>query len=345
MNDSMMMATVIKFFNLFGELTILFIGISMLVYFIQQKLSPEKIQEILGGKKGRGYIVAALLGAVTPFCTCSTVPMIKGMIKAKVGFGAILTFLLTSPLLNPIIIFLFVRMIGLEITILYMAIALIFSIGASILLEKLNFERYVISTATLSPLTNAQSGKDFVIPQDSTGSTFSLKTESAKCCDSTNSVPENTGCSSQCGSPSDSKNLSLKEQFKNSFKASFKDFKEVLIYLIISCLVGAVVYGYVPSELLALYIGADNPYAIPVAAVIGIPLYIRASVLIPLASVLISKGVGIGSMMALIIGGAGASLPELILLKSMFKMPLILAFIAVVLSMAVFAGYTVQFLF
>ncbi len=102
-------------------------------------------------------------------------------------------------------------------------------------------------------------------------------------------------------------------------------------------------YGFVPSDFIARYASGDSIFAVPIAAVIGIPLYVRVEALIPLSAVLVGKGMGLGAVMALIIGGGGASLTELVLLKSMFRMPMIIAFLVVILGMAVAAGYLFQF--
>ena len=108
--------------------------------------------------------------------------------------------------------------------------------------------------------------------------------------------------------------------------------------------VGSLIYGFMPTGLLERYAGADNPLAIPIAAVIGVPLYIRAEAVIPLAAALMAKGVGPGTVLALIIGSAGASLTELILLRALFSIQLLIAFVLVIFSMAMIAGYA-TFLF
>lgn len=105
------------------------------------------------------------------------------------------------------------------------------------------------------------------------------------------------------------------------------------------------IYGFMPTEFVAKIASEDNPFAIPVAAVIGIPLYIRAEAVIPLSAALAAKGMSLGAVMALIIGSAGASLTEVILLKSIFKNQMIAAFLVVILGMAVGAGYLYQFIF
>ncbi|EON4855372.1 permease, partial [Escherichia coli] len=132
---------------------------------------------------------------------------------------------------------------------------------------------------------------------------------------------------------------------KLATKDALQQFKDVLPYLLLGVLIGSFIYGFIPSAWIATHAGADNPFAIPLSAVVGIPLYIRAEAVIPLASVLMTKGMGLGALMALIIGSAGASLTEVILLKSMFRMPMIAAFLTVILGMAILMGYLTQLLF
>lgn len=114
-------------------------------------------------------------------------------------------------------------------------------------------------------------------------------------------------------------------------------------YLLVGVSLGALIYGFVPNHFIAAHASGDSLFAVPIAAVIGIPLYVRAEALIPLSAVLVSKGMGLGAVMALIIGGSGASLTEVILLKSMFRTQMVAAFLVVILGMAIFAGYLFQF--
>lgn len=125
------------------ELIILFLAISYIVGVLQEFLTPEKIQSILSSRKGKGYVVAALLGAITPFCSCSTIPFLKGLLRARAGFGPMMVFLFGSPLLNPVIIGLFVVTFGWKVALFYFAIAMAVSVVAGYVLEKLGFERYV----------------------------------------------------------------------------------------------------------------------------------------------------------------------------------------------------------
>jgi len=278
------------------ELTVLFLLISYLVGVLQEYIPPAKIQSILSGRKGKGYIVAAFLGAITPFCSCSTIPFLKGLLRAKAGFGTMLVFLFASPLLNPIIIGLFAVTFGLKVTLFYFAIAMGVSVIAGYTLEKLGFQRYV------KPEAYAE--------------------------------PESQGCGSTCAG-----NNVPESKWQRIWNTSWEDFKKVLPYLLGGVALGSMIYGFMPTEFVAQIANEDNFFAIPVAAVIGIPLYIRAEAVIPLSAALAAKGMGLGAVMALIIGSAGASLTEVILLKSIFTNKMILAFLTVILSMAVSAGY------
>jgi len=139
----MLKESALMFVQLFTELTFLFLIISYGVAILNQKLPAEKIQRILGSKGGSGYLTAAGLGAITPFCSCSTIPMLVGLLKARAGFGPTMTFLFTSPLLNPIILALFIPVLGLEVTLWYAALALSVSIIAGVILSHLGFERFI----------------------------------------------------------------------------------------------------------------------------------------------------------------------------------------------------------
>lgn len=300
--QQMVVDTLNMFAFLAVELTLLFLLISYIVGVLQEYIPPSKIQSILSSKNGKGYIVAGLLGAITPFCSCSTIPFLKGLLRAKAGFGAMMVFLFASPLLNPIIIGLFAVTFGLRVTLFYFAIAMGVSVAAGYLLERLGFEKYIKPAAYIPP--------------------------------------ESKGCASRCGSSA--KPVS---KWQRIWHSTWSDFKKVLPYLIGGIALGSIIYGFMPTKFIASVASENNPFAVPIAAVIGIPLYIRAEAVIPLSAALAAKGMGLGAVMALIIGSAGASLTEVVLLKSIFKNQMIIAFLTVILSMAVGAGYLYSYLF
>ena len=279
------------------ELTALFIAISYLVGVLQLYIPPAKIRNVLSSKHGKGYVIAALMGAITPFCSCSTIPFLKGLIRANAGFGPMMVFLFSSPLLNPILIVLFAVTFSIKIATIYFVMSMGISILAGITLERLGFEKYIIVPA--EP------------PNGSSG-----------CCSS-----------------------AVTNKWQKLWLEVWQDFKQAFPYLLVGVSLGAIIHGFVPTDFITSYAGSDNPLAIPFAAVIGIPLYTRAIVMIPLAAAFVAKGMGIGAVMAFVIGSAGASIPELILLRSLFKTQMIVAFVLVVLSMAITTGFVFSYLF
>ena len=303
----MLMNSAEMFVRLFVELTALFLAISYLVALINQKLSPEKIQKLLGSKSGRGYITAAGLGAVTPFCSCSTIPMLIGMLKAGAGFGPTMTFLFTSPLLNPIVIALFIPILGLKVTLWYAGLALAASLVAGVLLQRFGFQRFLKQELLETPSSACNSGCD--APE-----------EPAPCC----------GTSAVEVEPS---------LWRKAWHESWSLFRTMMPYMVIAMMIGGFVHGFVPDNFFVQVASADNAAAVPAAALIGIPLYVRVTTLLPLVGSFVAKGVSMGAIIALVIGSGGASLPEMILLKRLFYWPLLLAFLVVIFSMAVVGGY------
>lgn len=282
------------------ELVVLFIGISFLVGLIREYVPEEKIRNVLTSKhRGVGNIFGAIFGALTPFCSCSTIPILVGLLDVGVPFGIAYSFLIASPLLNPVIFFLLLALFGVVPTLIYTVITFSIAVISGILLERAGYGRYV-KAVTL---------------------------EKGGCCDD-----------------EDAGNSVHKTRFSRALTFAFTLFRQVVPYLILGAAIGAFIYGFIPEELIVAVAGPDNPLAIPVAAVIGVPMYIRAETIIPISAVLVEKGMGIGAVMALIIGGAGASIPEVTLLASIFEKRLVAAFVITVLGVAILAGFLFQIL-
>lgn len=293
------------FLYLFGELLLLFILISFIVALLQVYVSKEKIQKILTTpRKYLNSILGAALGAVTPFCSCSTIPIVVGLLQSGAPFSGIMSFLLTSPILNPAIIALFLKFFGIKATLIYAVFTFVFAVVMGLVLDKLGFEKQVKKVVI-------KGGAEDEVVYEKLEGTFWQKNIVA---------------------------------WKHSLIEALKLFKGVVIYLIIGAGIGAFIYEFVPTEFLARFAGAGNWWAVPVAAVLGIPMYIRTETMIPIASILIGKGVGYGTMIALIIGGAGASIPEVSLLSSIFKKKMVIAFVGCVFFVATLTGYLFNFI-
>ncbi|MDL3986184.1 permease [Shewanella xiamenensis] len=367
------------------ELTLLFLVISYLVGMLQEFVTPQKVQSILSSRNGKGYLIAALLGSITPFCSCSTIPFLKGLLRARAGFGPMMVFLFASPLLNPIIIGLFVVTFGVKVAVFYFVMAMGVSVIAGFTLEKLGFERYIRKEAYEQQELGASAGNNKQSSAPSSCCDTTPLVAASSCCDTTPAPVASSCCgttpvvapssccdttpapvaSSCCGVTSepvtssccgtqpapvaslccDDSSSILPPQVRTEhrwlrvWRTTWKDFKQVSPYLFVGVLLGSFIYGFIPTEFIVNYAGEATWYAIPLAAVIGIPLYIRAEAVIPLSAALVQKGMAMGSVMALIIGSAGASITEVILLKSIFKNQMIAAFLGVILGMAIASGF------
>ncbi len=318
--ESDLVANVIgTFIFLFGELLLLFILISFLVALLQIYISKEKIQKVLTTpSKLLNSILGALLGSVTPFCSCSTIPLLLGLIKSGAPFSGMMSFLLTSPILNPAIIVLFLTFFGVGPTVGYAAFAFLFATIMGYFLDKWKFDRYIKM-------------KKIMAGEVQTG-----------CCDG-NSAVESLCCDAPEPSSYDTFEGTFLQKNLKACKLALIDavtlFESVLLFLLFGAFIGAFIYGAVPEDLLVQIAGEDNILAVPLAALIGIPMYIRTETMIPIASVLVGKGAALGTVVALIIGGAGASIPEVSLLASIFKKQLVITFVICVLTIAILTGF------
>lgn len=282
----------LQFFGLIlAELILLFLGISTLVGLVFEYVSEDTLNRWLSKKGWLGNFLGTSLGAVTPFCSCSTIPMTVGLLRARVPFGTVMSFVLASPLMNPIILAMFLALLGWKACIAYGTVTFIMSMVCGRVLDAIGL---------------ARDAKNVRI----------------------------TG-----GAQQTEKLPTFGKKLRRAFAGAWNDFRGVLIYLVIGVAIGAAIYGYLPGDFVVRVAGPQNPLAIPVAAIIGVPLYVRAETVIPIAVALTQKGMSMGAVIALIIGGAGMSIPEMSLLAGIFKIRLVIVFMAVVFLTAVLAGF------
>ncbi len=295
------------FFKLiFTELILLFLIISFIVALLQRYISKDTIKNVLTKPHKRlQNVFGAALGAVTPFCSCSTIPILVGLFKSGAPFGGTISFLIASPVLNPMIIILFLKFFGLKATALYFVFTFVFATIIGTVLEKLGMESQ-IRNVTLEGEGHEELTFD--------------KLEGTK-----------------------------KERHTAVFKFAAKDtfslFVKVIPFLLFGAGVGAFIYGFVPEEFIVKYAGPANFFAVPTAAIIGVPMYVRTETMIPIAKALNASGMSIGAIMALVIGGAGASIPEVTLLNTIFKKKMVVAFVLSVFSVATITGIAFNIIF
>ena len=282
----------LQFFGLIlAELTALFLGISTMVDLVFQYVSDETLRRWISRRGLLGNFLGAALGAITPFCSCSTIPVTVGLLRARVPFGSTMSFVLASPLLNPIILTMFWVLLGWKACVVYGTVTFVAAMISGALLEAVGLATDVKNVRISGGLQARESLTTF------------------------------------------------RQKLRRAFAGAWSDFRSVLLYLIVGVAIGAAIYGYLPSDFVVRLAGPQNPLAIPVAAAIGIPLYVRAETVIPIAVALTQKGMSLGAVIALIIGGAGMSIPEMSMLASIFKTRLVVIFVGVVFFTAVAAGF------
>jgi len=296
----------IYFLQITLELIALFIGIAFLVGMIQEYVPQDKIQlSLTRAPKVVGNIIGAGFGALTPFCSCSTIPILVGLLETGVPFGICISFLVASPLLNPVIVGLLLALLHWKITILYIIFNFIAAVLVGLILEQVGFARSVKSVTVIG------GHNDYPIPVPS----------------------ESAGFWANHG-----------PRIMRALGFAWTLFRQIVPYLIIGAAIGAIIYGFIPQDLVVTVAGPGNPLAVPIAAIVGVPLYIRAETIIPIGAILMEKGMGAGAVVALIIGGAGMSIPEISLLSAIFKKDLVAVFIATIFMAATLAGFLTNFL-
>jgi hypothetical protein len=290
-----LLAEAVNFF-IFDTVKI-FILLSVIIFvvsIIRSYLPPEKIRAILSRKnKYVGNILASILGIITPFCSCSAIPLFLGFVQAGVPLGTTFSFLIASPMINEVALVLLLGLFGWKIALIYILSGLIIAILSGIVIGKLKIENLV---------------EPFVYQ---------------------NSINGNV----------DLPSMSRKERIIYAKDYTLDILKKVWPYVLIGIGVGAWIHGYVPADFLAQYAGSGKWYAVPLAVLIGVPLYSNAAGIIPLVSALTEKGVSMGTTLAFMMSVTALSLPEFMILKKVMKTKLILIFAGIVGVGIMFTGF------
>ncbi|MGI7845839.1 organoarsenical efflux permease ArsP [Campylobacter jejuni] len=300
-----------EFLYLFTELSVLFIAISFLVSIINQKYEGI-FKKQLAGDKISSYFKAIFLGALTPFCSCSTIPLLKAFLEARVKLSVCLAYLFTSPLINPIIFSMLSIAFGLKLSLTYVVFLVFLIFIVSFVFSKFKEESFLkhIPKNTKSNIftQTTHNPSNFIFKQKS-------------CCANTQDKP---------------KNITI--NYKELFKESLKNYKKLLPYIVVAVFIGAFIHDFIPQEILQKYLNGNEILSIVLAAFLGIFLYLRVETIIPIGLALLQMGISQGVIMSFLIAGAGCSLPELILLKQMFKIKFLFLFVMIILGVAISFG-------
>ncbi|MDD4644957.1 MAG: permease [Bacteroidales bacterium] len=278
--------------------------LALIVFFVgilRTFFSPEKTRAALAGKRTfTGNVMAALLGIVTPFCSCSAIPLFLGFVEAGVPLGITFSFLIAAPMINEVAVILLFGMFGWKVALLYVLTGLVIAITAGWVIGKLKLEKWV---------------EDWVYKTKMGDTSLSEK------------------------------KLSFTDRISFGFVTVKEIVGKVWIYVALGIAVGAGAHGYVPEDFMAALMGKSVWYSVPLSVLIGVPLYSNAAGIIPIVSVLIEKGAALGTSLAFMMAVIGLSLPEMIILKKVLKLPLILTFVGVVGSGIMIVGFLFNALF
>lgn len=282
----------------------IFILLVLIIYaitFIRSFFPPEKTRKILAKNKGKtflGHILAALLGIVTPFCSCSAVPLFIGFVEAGVPLGVTFSFLIAAPMVNEVALGLLYALFGIKIAIMYVVTGEIIAIVSGILIGKLKMEKHVESYV------------------------YEL----------------------QAAADMEQQKVTLQVRLLDSWRFTLDLLKRIWLYVIVGIAIGGFMHGWIPAGALAQYAGKNNPFAVIVAVLIGVPLYSNAAGVLPLVSELTRAGVATGTALAFMMAVTGLSLPEGILLRKVLKPKLLATFYGIVAVGIVITGYLFNFI-
>ena len=267
---------------------------------VRSYFSPEKTSKALEGKTLlAGNIFASLLGVVTPFCSCSAIPLFLGFVEAGIPIGVTFSFLIAAPMINEVAVIMLFSLFGWKVGVIYMVAGLTIAILSGWIIGKLKLERWLQDW-----VLNAKFGNSEI----------------------------------------DSQYMNMHSRISIGVQAVKDIISKIWVYLILGIAIGAIVHGYVPEDYLASLMSKSHWYSVPFSVLIGVPLYSCSAGAVPIASALIEKGVPVGTALAFMMSVIAISLPELIILKKVLKLPFILTFVGIIAIGIMLVGYLLNFI-
>ncbi|MFZ1038044.1 MAG: permease [Smithella sp.] len=283
------------------KVLILLTVIVFVVGIIRSYFSPEKTRKVLEGKPlFIGNIMASTLGIVTPFCSCSAIPLFIGFVESGIPLGVTFSFLIAAPMINEVALVLLFGLFGWKTALLYVSTGLLIAIAAGWVIGKLKVERFVEEW-----VYEIKAG-DFQVEEQK---------------------------------------ITFNDRIQAGYTAVADIVSKVWIYIVIGIAVGAAVHGYVPENFMASIMGKSAWWSVPLAVLIGIPLYSNAAGVIPILQALLEKGAALGTALAFMMSVIGLSLPEMIILRKVIKLPLIIIFISVVATGIMIVGFLFNWIY
>ena len=277
------------------KVLLLLTGIVFVMGMVNSYFTPERTRALLAGRtEGAANVMAASLGIVTPFCSCSAVPLFIGFVQAGVPLGVTFSFLISAPMVNEVALTLLFALFGWKVALLYLGLGLAVAIVAGWTIGRLKMEGDLEDWVRDMPRVQASAGDDRLTLADRIDAGFS-------------SVREIVG--------------------------------KVWPWIVAGIAIGAAIHGYVPEEFMASFMGRDAWWSVPLAVLVGIPMYTNAAGIIPIVQALLAKGAALGTVLAFMMSVIALSLPEMVILRKVLKMRLIATFVGVVAAGILIVGY------
>lgn len=281
------------------KITLLLFLITTVMGIVNSYFPVDKVRNFLSRNKlyGLEYLFASSFGVITPFCSCSSVPLFIGFVKGGIPIGITFTYLITAPLVNEVAIAIFFGAFGFKITAIYVITGIILGIIGGFTLGKLKLEKQ-LSPWVQNIIANAQTEEEL-----------------------------------------EEEHLTLLQRFPGILREAFGIVKGVLIYIIIGIAIGGLMHGFLPTGFFEHYINKGQWFAVPLAVLMGVPMYSNAAGVIPIVQVLVAKGVPLGTAIAFMMGVIGLSLPEAMLLKKVMSLKLIAIYFGTIAFFMILSGY------
>ncbi len=265
--------------------------------FVRTYLPQTKLRQWLSGKK-RSHVYASLFGAVTPFCSCSSIPIFISFLRAGIPLGVSFSFLITSPLINEYLVVLMIGFFGIKITALYVISGILIGSLTGMLLGTMRLEQYLVG--------------------DIASVSFQEK---------------------------ETNYSSVTERIGYGFREAKDIVRKLWLWVLLGVAIGAFIHNYVPTAMIEEIIGRAGFLSVPIATIVGVPLYGSCAAILPIAVVLFQKGVPLGTALAFMMAIVALSLPEAIMLRRVMRLPLIGIFFAVTALAIILTGYLFNFLY
>jgi uncharacterized membrane protein YraQ (UPF0718 family) len=281
------------------KIFILLFFITLIMGLINSYFPVEKVRDALQKRKwyGLDYFIASFFGTITPFCSCSSVPLFIGFVQGGIPLGVTLAFLISSPLVDAVTVAMFLGMFGLKTTLIYVGSGIILSMIAGSILGRMKLE-HLLTDWVKKIIANKQETENF-----------------------------------------EEEKRTFQQRIPEIFTEAITIIKGVAIYIIIGVAIGGLMHGYIPTGFFEHYITKDNPFAVPIAVLVGVPMYSNTAGILPIMQVLVEKGIPLGTVIAFSMAVVALSIPEALLLKKIMTTKMLSIFFAVVTLCIIISGY------